>query len=62
MFYYIAHGAFKIGKVDRFVQSHLYRADEFGVHIHRLQQFVCGVGGTQVREDKCILHPFLSDG
>ena len=40
MFDYIAHGAFKIGKVDRLVQSHLYRADEFGVHIHRLQQFV----------------------
>lgn len=34
---HVADGAAEVREVDGLVQSHLYRADEFGVHIHRLQ-------------------------
>ena len=40
--------------MDRLVQSHLDRADEFRIGVHCLQQFVSCVGGAQVREDQRI--------
>ena len=39
----VTDGTFEIGEVDRFVQSHLDRADEFCIRVHCLQQFVTGV-------------------
>lgn len=39
----VADRTFEIGEVDRFVQSHLDRADEFCIRVHCLQQFVTGV-------------------
>jgi malate dehydrogenase (oxaloacetate-decarboxylating)(NADP+) len=39
----VADRAFEIGEMNRFVQSHLDRADEFRIRVHCLQQFVTGV-------------------
>ena len=42
----VADRAFEIGEMNRFVQSHLDRADEFRIRVHCLQQFVTGVCWT----------------
>ena len=49
----IAHRAFNVGKVNRFVQSHLNRADYF-CFAHALDKLVSSVGRVQVREYQCI--------
>ena len=43
--YDIAYGSFTISEMDRFVQSHLYRADYLSF-THRLNELVGSIGGT----------------
>ena len=50
----VADRAFKVGKVNRFVQSHLDRTDNLGIRVKRLQQLVTSVGATHIGEDERI--------
>lgn len=52
----VAHGALDVCKVNRFVQSHLNRADDLRF-AHALDKLVGGVGRAQVREYQCV-HSF----
>ena len=49
----IAHRTFDVGKVNRFVQSHLNRAYHF-CFTHVLDELIGGVGRSQVGEYQCI--------
>ena len=49
----VTYRAFDVGEMNRFVQSHLNRADDFRF-THVLDELVGSVGRAQVREDQGI--------
>ena len=47
--YNVTYGAFDVCEMNRFIQSHLYRADNFRF-THVLDELVSSIGRAQVRE------------
>ena len=51
---HLSHAAAEVDEVDRLVESHLYRADDFHVGVHGLQHLVRRACAGEVREHECV--------
>lgn len=50
----VLDGAFKVYEMNRFVQAHLDRADDFDIGTQGLEHLVGAIGRVEARENQCV--------